>query len=213
MKKLTSIIITLIMILSVFTVSAYSQDLYDGDFYVNVIGGSEKVVIDWDDFYTADCYKVSINTEIEYHCAEGVVTESCFNWVPDYSVTPNEVFDITVYAYDNSGALIAQSNVVQLYIVTYMCDYFGYYGNVDGDDMPTVIDATVVQNYLARDKYFNAMEEQMADVDSDGKITVMDATFIQQFCAQIYNSSNRTGQYAMIGWAEYEVHFDNWWEA
>lgn len=212
MKKFLSVLIAAMLMLTAFTVSTYAENLNEGDFSIDITGSDNKILVDWDDYYNAPCYKVSITTDVEYHCAEGVVTESSYDWYADYNVTPNEVFSVTVYAYDSTGSLIAQSDTVQLYIVTQLCDYFGYYGDIDGDQSPSVIDATVLQNYLARSSTFNAMQERLADVDCDGKLTVMDATFIQQFCAAIYNPENRTNESFALGWVEYNVNFDQWWE-
>lgn len=211
MKKLISILIAIVMVLTVFAVPAYAEDLNEGDFNINVAGGDMKVTVDWEDFSGAQCYKVSIDTEYDYHCAEGVVTDSSYNWTPDYNITPEEVFTITVYAYEETGAVIAQSDTLQFYIIPCLCDYFGVYGDADADEMVTIIDATVVQQYLAKDCYFNAMQECIADVDSDGILSVMDSTHIQQALAGIRNYPNRTGDSAMIGWVSYDVCFDNFW--
>lgn len=212
MKRFMSILIATIMILTMFTVPTYAEDLYEGDFYININGGSEKVVISWDEFYGAELYRVSIDTDYDYYCIDEIITGTSYNWVPDASVSPNVVFDITVYAYNSNGELIAQSNVVQTYIVVMMCDNFGVYGDVDNDQMITVMDATMVQRYLARAQDLNVMQKQMGDVDSDGKLSALDSTYIQQTCSYIYDSRNRAGYSAMVGWVEYEVHFDKWWE-
>ncbi len=213
MKKLISILIAVIMMLSVCTVSAFAQDSYEGDFYIDINGGNSKVIISWDEFFGADMYRVSIDTDIEWYCVDEIVKDTSYNWVPDSGVTPNNIFDITVYAYDDNGVLIAQSNVVQATVAIYFCDYMGYYGDVDKDECVSVVDATLIQKYLAKAHSFDLMKQQMADVDADGKISAMDSTYIQQFMAAIYKDENRTNQWTMIGWAEYDVQFDKWWEA
>ena len=212
MKKLMSILIALVITLTVFTVPAYAEDLYEGDFYIDVRGGSEKIAISWDEFYGADYYEVSIKAPDEYYNINEITTQTSFDWNPDYFISPEDMFEITVFACDNSGSVIAMSNMVQIYIVVYMCDDFGVYGDVDYDQMVSVLDATVVQRYLANTDSFNVMQKKLGDVDYDGKITVLDATYIQQSCSNIYNSSNLAGQPTMIGWVEYDVHFDRWWE-
>lgn len=212
MKKIISILIATIMMVAMFTVPTYAQDLYEGDFSINIKDGSEKIVISWDEFYGAEYYTVSIQTPNEYNCISENTTETSFNWNPDYFITPEDVFEITVYACDNSGTVIAQSNVVELYIVIMMCDNIGMYGDLDNDQMVTVMDATIVQKHLAKAYPFDVMQKQMADVDSDGTVTALDPTFIQQACSHIYDSRNRTGYTTMIGWIEYEVHYDRWWE-
>ena len=170
MKKIISILIATIMMVAMFTVPTYAQDLYEGDFSINIKDGSEKIVISWDEFYGAEYYTVSIQTPNEYNCISENTTETSFNWNPDYFITPEDVFEITVYACDNSGTVIAQSNVVELYIVIMRCDNIAMYGDLDNDQMVTVMDATIVQKHLAKAYPFDVMQKQMADVDSDGYV-------------------------------------------
>lgn len=55
-------------------------------------------------------------------------------------------------------------------------------GDVDGDGLVTVFDATAIQRYLANlpTESFN---EEAADVDGDGEVSILDATYIQRFVA------------------------------
>lgn len=211
MKKLVSILLAVVLVLSVCTVSAFAEVVSVGDFELDIKGGSNKVTIDWEDFDGASTYRVSINTDVEWYCVDELVNKSHFDWHVDSSVTPEFVFDITVYAYNSDGELLAKSDVVQLYLMMYMCDYIGVYGDVDEDEMVTVMDATIVQATLANNNVFNVMQELMADVDCDGTLTVLDATYIQKACAHEYIFGIRTGESTMVGWVEYEVFFDKWW--
>ena len=56
-------------------------------------------------------------------------------------------------------------------------------GDVDGDGVVSIMDATVIQAHCA-DQYVISKTE-VADVDKDGLISVLDATTIQRFVAQL----------------------------
>ena len=55
-------------------------------------------------------------------------------------------------------------------------------GDVDGDGVVTIIDATLIQRVLADFKE-DPFNELAADVDGDGNMTVVDATYIQRYLA------------------------------
>lgn len=57
-------------------------------------------------------------------------------------------------------------------------------GDADGDGIVTVIDATVVQRYLA-DIVLTGLNETAADTDGDGTVSVIDVTYIQRWLAGI----------------------------
>lgn len=58
-------------------------------------------------------------------------------------------------------------------------------GDVDGDDLVTITDATTIQKYIAEYELPNPdMIKQCGDVDGDGQITVTDATTIQKYIAE-----------------------------
>lgn len=58
-------------------------------------------------------------------------------------------------------------------------------GDVDLDDKITIMDATIIQQNLAKTYSFTAQQELLADTDKDKKLTVMDATIIQLFIAKL----------------------------
>lgn len=58
-------------------------------------------------------------------------------------------------------------------------------GDVDGDSVVTVMDATYIQLHLAKMITLSESGLSVADVDKDGKVTVLDATRIQMFLAGI----------------------------
>ena len=57
-------------------------------------------------------------------------------------------------------------------------------GDADGDGTVTVIDVSIIQQYLAKMNPEN-MDIKASDVDGDGNITIVDATIIQQYLAKI----------------------------
>ena len=54
-------------------------------------------------------------------------------------------------------------------------------GDVDGDGAVDVVDATLIQRYIAEMIELNAGQLKAADVDGDGEVTVLDATWIQRY--------------------------------
>ena len=58
-------------------------------------------------------------------------------------------------------------------------------GDVDMDDMMTVMDATFIQRALCDLKTLNSTQELLSDYDRDGNKTIMDVTAIQRRLAEI----------------------------
>lgn len=56
-------------------------------------------------------------------------------------------------------------------------------GDVDGDGVVTILDATYLQKYLAQFKDFSSVKLEAADVNKDGVVTIIDATLIQKMLA------------------------------
>ncbi len=59
------------------------------------------------------------------------------------------------------------------------------YGDADGDNKISVLDATLIQRHVAKSSTIDDTRITVADVDGDKKITVIDATYIQQYVASI----------------------------
>lgn len=211
MKKFISIVLTIVMLsLNVFT--AYADGLDDG-FVVNafeaqVKGGLTKVSINWDDVKGASYYEVNIDTTTDYYDIKDTVNDNSYDWAPDYFITPDMPFVLTVCAYDEEGDVIAHSEVVTFYVGVVMCDYWGIYGDVDNDKMPTVVDATLIQMSLAKKHTFDYFKSCQADTDADGGISIMDATYIQLFCAEIYEENSRVGYEMWVGAINYDIMFE-----
>lgn len=60
-------------------------------------------------------------------------------------------------------------------------------GDVDGDGIVTINDATCIQKHLAEITTLTAEKAIIADINGDGNITVDDVTLIQQYIANIIN--------------------------
>ena len=58
-------------------------------------------------------------------------------------------------------------------------------GDVDGDGVVTIIDATSVQRYIAELYEFTSEEWKRANVDHDYEVTIFDVTIIQKVVAKI----------------------------
>ena len=61
-------------------------------------------------------------------------------------------------------------------------------GDVDGDGIVTIHDATAIQNHLA--DIPTAYNEKAADTDEDGYVTINDATYIQLWLADLLSGDN-----------------------
>lgn len=57
-------------------------------------------------------------------------------------------------------------------------------GDVDGDSKITIMDATAIQRYIAKDITLDAQQLLAADTDKNSKVSIMDATLIQRFVAK-----------------------------
>ncbi len=67
-------------------------------------------------------------------------------------------------------------------------------GDVDGDGSVSVIDATSIQQIIAKILVADAKMTVAADIDKDGVISVMDATAVQRYIAK-YNDGYGIGEY------------------
>lgn len=61
-------------------------------------------------------------------------------------------------------------------------------GDVDGDGLVTVLDATLIQKYIADIIGNDELNTTTADVNLDGKININDTTKIQSYAAGISDS-------------------------
>ena len=69
--------------------------------------------------------------------------------------------------------------------VRYTVEALSTNGDVNGDGVVNIIDATFIQKYIAGIDSFTEKQESLADVNNDGLINIIDATSIQKYCAGI----------------------------
>lgn len=58
-------------------------------------------------------------------------------------------------------------------------------GDVDLDGKVTILDATMIQRYLAKLSELNSVQLANADTDKDGNVSILDATRIQRYIAKL----------------------------
>lgn len=80
-----------------------------------------------------------------------------------------------------------------------VCDYTidpigstGVYGDADGDNEITAIDASLILQYCANLIDENHIDLSACDVDGDGNVTAIDASLILQYCADLIDTLTPT---------------------
>ena len=63
-------------------------------------------------------------------------------------------------------------------------------GDVDGDGEVNIIDATLIQRYLADIPLDFELDKKVADIDGDGEVSIIDATLIQRWLADLDPDEN-----------------------
>ena len=79
----------------------------------------------------------------------------------------------------------------------YPLDWYWYdplYGDVDGDGVITVRDATIIQRAGVEMKQLSTFQKELADVDGDGSVTIQDVTCVQTYLAEYSNGFGSTGK-------------------
>lgn len=66
-------------------------------------------------------------------------------------------------------------------------------GDVDGNGVVTIEDATLIQKYLAEMSEFTLQQIMLADVNGDNSVTVTDVTCVQRYLAEFEGGAGRTG--------------------
>ncbi|MBQ8860979.1 MAG: hypothetical protein IJ015_06575 [Ruminococcus sp.] len=59
------------------------------------------------------------------------------------------------------------------------------YGDVNKNGAVEVVDATLIQQHLAKLTYLTDLQFQLCDVNDDGEVNIFDASFVQQYVAKI----------------------------
>lgn len=88
--------------------------------------------------------------------------------------------DLTIYGYENT---VAQSYAEENNINFVVLEKDKTIGDVNGDGSVTVLDATMLQKYLAGLASLSDEQLTLADTNGDGSVTVLDATEIQKYLA------------------------------
>ena len=204
MKKMISIILAIVMLFVLCVMPASADDSQKLQMTVN--GGERYVVIDWNEITYASRYEVIIrdpDTRDVY--VDEYIDGLSFNWEPGYDVSPNEKFEIRVVALNGDGVTCARSNVEIVTIYVILWDYWGSYGDVDNDFNISVLDATIIQRYLAKQWEFDVFELRKADVDYDDVVSALDGNAIQRYCAGYEDKNVLLGEGFMVGGIDYEV--------
>lgn len=71
----------------------------------------------------------------------------------------------------------------------------GIYGDVNGDNIVNISDATAIQKHIAAVKTLSGLNLTLADTDGNGRIAISDATYIQKFLAGMSDAANVNTQY------------------
>ena len=70
----------------------------------------------------------------------------------------------------------------------------GIYGDVDGDGVVTVDDATLIQRRGVELEKFTELQDKLADVNGDGRVSILDVTCVQKYLAEWTEGIGNTGK-------------------
>lgn len=140
------------------------------------------------------------------------IKNTCFNWTKSDNTDEYEVKVWNGIAFDDdpfitfnttetswSTALPAGNYMAcvlsknsfsseQSKIVSFTVEYVNNVGDVNGDGVISIADATTLQKYLANIVDFNDEQLAVADTNGDGSVSIADATQIQKYLAQLIPS-------------------------
>ncbi|MBQ6626933.1 MAG: dockerin type I repeat-containing protein [Ruminococcus sp.] len=211
MKKLVSILLVVVMLISIISINAYALSPLPPEDYVKRYFKQLYSKIDTVEnlSFTNGCRYLSTNftTNIDYVLVEynskNAVQDDYFNRFGnnneyyEYCETTNLLFEsgLSIFAgriyydyhdddfYSLEDIATTNPEIIDMIIDKQFTERVGYIGDVDKDGEISVIDATEIQRHIAR---LNVLSiEQIADVDRDGETTVFDATAIQMKLAKI----------------------------
>lgn len=196
MKKLVSLFIIAVMLLSLCTVAVYAQTDYNSDVY-------DRFVYDYGEPYSYEELFVSLeNNEPSYYVIKakllaifpdpplniqetGIVNNDLvFTQIPFenpflvdyavYDVSDDEFYDITKVDFNDYEGLY--DYLVESKIATMI-------GDVDYDRKITIMDATMIQRILAN--ITSIINNFITDFDRDGFVVILDATAVQKKVANL----------------------------
>jgi len=182
MKKLLSVFLIVIIILSVLLMPSVSAST--NRLSVSVLSGEDKAEIVWDTVENAATYLLSISYKAENYTESKLVKTNSYSWQPQF-FSSTEAYRVNVTAFDESGAELARSIDLDAIVMEVYYDYWSVYGDTDFDMKITVLDATRIQMYKVKRLELSNASIAVADVNADGEVTIIDATIIQYFCADL----------------------------
>lgn len=169
MKKLVSLFIVAVMLMSLCAVTAFAEDGYNFDYY-------DRFVEEFGEpYYYQEMYVSFENNDPSYYVIKAQLDQI-------YVDPPEHIEEIGIV---NSGLVFTQIPVYMPFKTTY-----GLYDVADDKFYDiTVVDINTYRglyNYLVNEEIAN----MIGDVDYDKKLTIMDATMIQRILANITHIRN-----------------------
>lgn len=169
---------------------------------INYFAGKASSYSGSNEIYTRTQYCDLIKGSAEMNYKSGWLLRTG-SWICDHTSMNKADFDMATgtYTVSNTKTSYNQSNFTDMY--NYAADWmtsraawisskwFSEYtpstlkGDVDGDGIVTVMDATLVQKYIVNLSTLTDSQIKIADVNGDGQITVVDATVIQKIVVNL----------------------------
>lgn len=156
-----------------FTCDNTSMYYIDGVYWTDVTTSSHKWLKETDVFETGHTYEL----EVWLRTTDGYKFKT-----DSYGYT-----DITATIGDKDAEVIPGSEVAVIINVTYTLENSQEFtlGDVDGNGEVNILDATLIQLYIASLEELSDAQLKAADTDKSKDVTIMDATAIQLFIAKI----------------------------
>ena len=117
-----------------------------------------------------------------------------------YSTEDNDIIsvsedgEVTALKTGSAVVTITCGDVSQDVEVTVTPAKGGIIGDVNGDGVVTIIDATLIQKYSIDLPVEGVFIDTLADVNGDGRISILDVTCIQKYVAEYTSGTGMTGQ-------------------
>lgn len=142
---------------------------------------SQLVLIDQPVTIDKTMLRVAIDTATSYYMSLDKFTDESWNAMEEKLENAYEV-------YENENATQAEVNLATQELqdaIDGLERVKELIGDVDGDGVVSITDATFIQRHLAQLNTIDEARHNYADTDKDGRISIADATMIQRFLAQI----------------------------
>ena len=142
---------------------------------------SQLVLIDEPVTIDKTMLRVAIDTATSYYMSLDKFTDESWNAMEEKLENAYEV-------YENENATQAEVNLATQELqdaIDGLERVKELIGDVDGDGVVSITDATFIQRHLAQLNTIDEARHNYADTDKDGRISIADATMIQRFLAQI----------------------------